>query len=198
MARQPADRFAEKIGRRLDLDQFAGYLAATWILVNIDRYVGMPHNYYLLMDKADGRLRILPRDLMKGFGTFTSDYEPETPLQWGIERPRVSQRRVLERLFGMASFRSRYREAVVPLMENVFTRERMFSRVAEMEQALTPCMKGRRREDFRLGTYGDRDGINVAVERCVSAIRRLIEQRIDSVRGQLRGEARGKRLTRRQ
>ena len=49
------DEFAREIGKRMNLEQFAGYLAATSILVNIDSYIGMPHNYYLLMDKADGR-----------------------------------------------------------------------------------------------------------------------------------------------
>ena len=58
----PADRFEKEIGQRLDLEQFAGYLAATWILVNIDSYIGMPHNDYLLLDQADGMLRMLPWD----------------------------------------------------------------------------------------------------------------------------------------
>ena len=85
----PADRFEGEIGQRLDLQQFAGYLAATWILVDIDSYVGMPHNYYLLLDKTDGKLRMLPWDLNETFGTFTMDYDPEQLVQWGIERPWV-------------------------------------------------------------------------------------------------------------
>ena len=73
----------------------------------------------------------------------------------------------MERLFEMPSFRRRYRKSVVMLMDNGFTRERMFARISEMERTLAPYMKGRRREAFRMGIYGDRDGINAAVERRV-------------------------------
>ena len=191
----PADRFEKEIGQRLDLEQFAGYLAATWILVNIDSYIGMPHNYYLLLDQADGMLRMLPWDLDETFGTFTMDYDPETLVQWGIERPWVAERRLLERLFEMASFRRRYHKSVVTLMNNVFTRDRMFARISEMERTLAPYMKGRRQDAFRMGIYGDRDGINVAVDRRVFAIRPFVERRIDSVRAQLKGDRRGKRLS---
>ena len=188
----PRDRFEQEIGKRLDLQQFAGYLAATWILVNIDSYVGMPHNYYLLLDKADGKLRMLPWDLNETFGTFTMDYDPEQLVQWGIERPWVGRRRLMERLFEMRSFRRAFHAAVVALMESVFTRERMFARIAEMERTLMPYMKGRQQTAFRMGIYGDRDGINVAVDRRVYAIRPFVERRIESVRDQLTGARPGK------
>ena len=193
----PADRFEAEIGQRVDLQQFAGYLAATWILVNIDSYVGMPHNYYLLLDKTDGKLRMLPWDLNETFGTFTMDYAPEQLVQWGIERPWVGRRRLMERLFEMRSFRRAFQGAVVALMESVFTRERMFARISEMERTLLPYMEGRQQAAFRMGIYGDRDGINVAVDRRVYAIRPFVERRIDSVRDQLTGARPGKRLSRR-
>ena len=190
-----ADRFESEIGQRLDLQQFAGYLAATWILVNIDSYVGMPHNYYLLMDKTDGKLRMLPWDLNETFGTFTMGYDPEQVVQWGIERPWIGRRRLMERLFELRSFRRAFQGEVVALMESVFTRERMFARISEMERTLMPYMAGRQQSAFRMGIYGDRDGINVAVDRRVYAIRPFVERRIDSVRDQLTGARLGTRLS---
>ena len=68
----PKAEFEREISKRMDLKQFAAYLAATSILVNIDSYIGMPHNYYILMDKADDKLRVLPWDLNETFGTFTA------------------------------------------------------------------------------------------------------------------------------
>ena len=41
--------FEREISKRMDLKQFAAYLAATSILVNIDSYIGMPHNYLSLI-----------------------------------------------------------------------------------------------------------------------------------------------------
>ena len=156
----------------------------------------MPHNYYLLLDKADGKLRMLPWDLNETFGTFTMDYDPEQLVQWGIERPWVGRRRLMERLFEMRSFRRAFHAAVVALMESVFTRERMFARITEMERTLMPYMKGPQQTAFRMGIYGNRDGINVAVDRRVYAIRPFVERRIDFVRDQLTGARPGKRLSR--
>ena len=94
------DEFAREIGKRMNLEQFAGYLAATSILVNIDSYIGMPHNYYLLMDKADGKLRMLPWDLNETFGTFTMGRSPEMLAKWDIDQAMDFQAGALsERLF---------------------------------------------------------------------------------------------------
>lgn len=41
----PKAEFEREISKRMDLKQFAAYLATTSILVNIDSYIGMPHNY---------------------------------------------------------------------------------------------------------------------------------------------------------
>ncbi|MDP7586326.1 MAG: CotH kinase family protein, partial [Verrucomicrobiota bacterium] len=112
------DEFAREIGKRMNLEQFAGYLAATSILVNIDSYIGMPHNYYLVMDKADGRLRMLPWDLNETFGTFTMGRSPEMLVKWDIDRPWISRRRIVERLFATEQFPKLYRNAVTKLMKN--------------------------------------------------------------------------------
>ena len=54
----------------MDLKEFAAYLVATSILVNIDSYIGMSHNYYILMDKADDKLRVLSWDPNETIGTL--------------------------------------------------------------------------------------------------------------------------------
>ena len=185
------DEFAREIGKRMDLGQFAAYLAATCILVNIDSYIGMPHNYYLLMDPADGRLRMLPWDLNETFGTFTMGRDPETLVNWNIDRPWIARRRVVERLFATESFPKRYRAAVAKLMQNDFTEARLFERIAAFEQALAPHMKRDDLENLRMGINGDERGINRAVGRRVLAIKPFITQRIESVNAQLAGRSDG-------
>ena len=59
--------FESEIGKRFDLPQLAGYLAATSLLSSLDSYVASPHNYYLMLDKADGKMRMLPWDLNEAF-----------------------------------------------------------------------------------------------------------------------------------
>ena len=105
----PKAEFEREISKRMDLKQFAAYLAVTSILVNIDSYIGMPHNYYILMDKADDKLRVLPWDLNETFGTFTAGQGLETLVRWDIDRPWISQRQLVERLFESEGFPKIYR-----------------------------------------------------------------------------------------
>ena len=192
------DEFAREIGKRMNLEQFAGYLAATSILVNIDSYIGMPHNYYLLMDKADGRLRMLPWDLNETFGTFTMGRSPEMLAKWDIDRPWISKRRLSERLFETESFRKRYRTAVAKLMKEDFTEEKLFERIDTFEKAITPHIKkdkiGKGFSGMQMGINGDSNGVNKAVDRRVFAIKPFILQRITSVNDQLTGKTEGEKI----
>ena len=192
------DEFAREIGKRMNLEQFAGYLAATSILVNIDSYIGMPHNYYLLMDKADGRLRMLPWDLNETFGTFTMGRSPEMLAKWDIDRPWISKRRLSERLFETESFRKRYRTAVAKLMKEHFTEEKLFERIDTFEKAITPHIKkdeiGKGFSGMKMGINGDSNGVNKAVDRRVFAIKPFILQRIISVNDQLTGKTEGEKI----
>jgi hypothetical protein len=189
------DEFTREIGKRVNLEQFAGYLAATSILVNIDSYIGMPHNYYLLMDKADGKLRMLPWDLNETFGTFTMGRSPEMLVKWDIDRPWISRRRIVERLFATEQFPKLYRNAVTKLMKNDFTEKKYFARIDEFEKAIAPHVKkdtdGPGSEGLRIGINGDSDGINRAVNRRVLAIKPFITRRIESVNSQLAGKSEG-------
>ena len=192
------DEFAREIGKRMNLEQFAGYLAATSILVNIDSYIGMPHNYYLLMDKADGKLRMLPWDLNETFGTFTMGRSPEMLVKWDIDRPWISKRRLSERLFETESFRKRYRTAVAKLMKEDFTEEKLFERIDTFEKAITPHIKkdkiGKGFSGMQMGINGDSNGVNKAVDRRVFAIKPFILQRITSVNDQLTGKTEGEKI----
>jgi hypothetical protein len=190
--------FEKQIGNRLDLNFFAGYLAATSILVNIDSYVGMPHNYYLMIDKAKEKLRILPWDLNETFGTFTMGRSPEMLVKWDIDKPWISKRRLSERLFEMESFRKRYRAIIVKLMKEDFIEEKLFKRISAFEKAIIPHIKkdeiGKGLPGMYMGINGDSSGVNKAVGRRVFAIKPFIRQRIASVNDQLAGKAEGEKI----
>ena len=193
--------FAREIANRMDLKQFAGYLAATSILANIDSYIGMPHNYYLLLDKADDKLRLLPWDVNEAFGTFTMGSSPDALVKWDIDQPWVTNIRLIERLFETAQFRAFYRTAMSNLLKDHFTAPKLFSRIAEFERAIAPYLKndqlGKGIAGLRMGVEGDRSGYNSAVERRVFAIKPFITRRIESIAGQIAGPSQGERLVRR-
>ncbi|MEZ5327661.1 MAG: CotH kinase family protein [Verrucomicrobiales bacterium] len=186
--------FAKEIGERMDLDQFAGYLAATSVLSNMDSYIGMPHNYYLLMNKADGKLHLLPWDVNEAFGTFTMGGAPEELVDWDIDRPWVAELKLVERLFATESFTKLYKSAIAALMKEAFTEEKLFARMAEFEKVLTPHLTEQAAADLRIGLTGDADGYNTAIERRVLAIKPFVSRRIESVNAQLAGNHEGTQI----
>ncbi len=212
--RAPDTAFEREIGERMDLKQLAGYLAATSILSSLDSYVGMPHNYYLLMDKADGKMRILPWDINEAFGTFTMLGNAEDLVQWDIDRPWVGRRRLLERLFASEDFPKLYRAALAQLMKQAFTGDLLFDRIAEFEKVLSPHVAkadklfwlngptlkhkpAQHLEAFRMAIDGDRAGFNRAVRRKILSIKPFALRRIESIKAQLAGKSEGKTLGRR-
>ena len=190
--------FASQIVERMDVEQFAGYLAATSILANVDSYIGMPHNYYLLLDKKDDKLRMLPWDLNETFGAFTMGRDPEDLAQWSIARPWVSRLRLVERLFATEWFVATYRAAIEKLLKQDFTEAKMFARLQAFEAALMPVLQANQQEavlaDLRMAIDGDAAGVNAAVRRRVLAIKPFIQKRIASVKAQLAGDSQGKEL----
>lgn len=190
--------FSSQIVERMDVEQFAGYLAATSMLANVDSYIGMTHNYYLLLDKKDNKLRMLPWDLNETFGAFTMGRDPEDLAQWNIERPWLLRLRLVERLFATKWFPATYRAAIEKLLKQEFTEAKMFARLRTFEAALLPVLEANQQEavlaNLRMAIDGDADGVNAAVRRRVLAIKPFIQKRIASVKSQLAGDSKGKEL----
>ena len=158
----------------------------------------MTHDYYLMIDKANEKLRILPWDLNETFGTFTMGRSPEMLVKWDIDKPWISKRRLSERLFEMESFRKRYRAIIVKLMKEDFIEEKLFKRISAFEKAIIPHIKkdeiGKGLPGMYMGINGDSSGVNKAVGRRVFAIKPFIRQRIASVNDQLAGKAEGEKI----
>jgi len=189
--------FNQEIAQRVDLPGLAGYLAATSLLSNIDSYIAMPHNYYLMLDQTDGKLHLLPWDVNEAFGTFTMGSSPEQLVDWNISRPWAGNRVLLERLFKTDSFRQLYQSAIRKLARE-FSQEKMFPRIAAYTKAISPHVgkykSGAGVKGLQMGINGDSSGYNRAAERQTLAIKPFIVRRSASVEAQLAGKRKGQTL----
>ncbi len=130
--------FKDRIGQQLDLDLFASFLAANSLLGNLDSYVATPHNYYLLTDSKDGMVRVLPWDLNETFGTFPMAGDATSQAKWDIYHPWVADKKLLNKLFALESFRSLYLAKVRELLDGYYSREHMFARIDQLSETLKP------------------------------------------------------------
>lgn len=190
--------FESEIGKRFDLPQLAGYLAATSLLGSLDSYVGAPHNYYLMLDKADGKMRLLPWDVNESFAAHTRGASVEQLVDWDIDRPWIANRKLLERLFQTEDFPALYRTALTNLTKE-FTEDKLFPKIDDYQKAIAPHVgkykAGAGMRGLKAGINGDRQGINRSVDREVLAIKPFIQRRHKSVSAQLAGEREGQTIS---
>ncbi len=187
-------KFFKQIGEKMDLELYAGYLAATSLLSSLDSYVGAPHNYYLMVDQADHKVRLLPWDVNEAFGTFSMGTTPEKLADWNITRPWISHIPLLDRLFTHKDFSKLYQEKLNKLMKGSFTEKNLYSRVDSFIKALKPHLSKEELSELRLGVEGNASGKNTAVERDIFAIKPFIKKRIKSVKAQLAGKSKGVKI----
>lgn len=186
--------FSNQIGEKIDLDFYAGYLAATSLLSSLDSYVGAPHNYYLMVDQADHKVRLLPWDVNEAFGTFSMGTTPEKLAEWDITRPWTSNIPLLERLFTHKDFSKLYKEKLNELMKGPFSENNLYERVDIFTKALKLHLSKKEQITFHMGIEGDSSGKNSAVERDIFAIKPFIKRRIRSVKAQLAGKSKGVKI----
>lgn len=182
------DEFRQHIAKLMDLDGLASYLAVTSLLANLDSFVAAPHNYYLVVDKSDRRVKLLPWDVNEAFGTFTFGRDPEQLVQWSITRPWVGNQRFLERLFQMNGFREKYFAKIRELVAGEFSEKAVFAKIARYEKVLLPTIEKAGLQElfgFQMGIDGDANGINAAVGRRIYAIKPFVRKRLDFVKKEL-------------
>lgn len=200
----PDDVFRAKIGSLLDLDMFAGYLAATSLLVNLDSYIGMIHNYYVFIDPQDGRARLLPWDINEAFGGFSFGAPIKVLANWSIARPWVIERPLLTRLFQLPEFKERYRNKIVSLMAGAFTKVRLEALIDKYLKVVAPLVEETQGpqevREMHLSIAGGMPEIGNGQRAGrgaggVPALIPFIMQRIDSVQAQLAGTEPGEIIT---
>lgn len=191
------DEFESEIGKRFDLPLLANYLAVTSLLTNLDSYVASPHNYYLMLDKSDGKLRLLPWDLNESFGANTQGGSFEQIVDWDIDQPWTTNRLLLTRLFRTKQFPEMYYSALQQASQE-FTAKKLFPKIEEYRKAIAPHVDKYKAGPGTLGMIagidGDRNGINRSAERLVLAIKPFIKRRQASVAAQLAGKREGQRI----
>jgi spore coat protein CotH len=71
------ERFAAKLADRLDVEEFASYLAFHNLIVDGDSFAGTGNNYYFIYDPKTRRMSIAPWDQNIAFGTLGgARYQP--------------------------------------------------------------------------------------------------------------------------
>lgn len=137
----PDETFPQEIEKVLDVDQVLRYLAVSVMIVHLDNYIGMGHNYYLY--EMNGRFTILPWDLNMAFGTFgmglardAADFYIDEPVTNSFE-----SRPLVYRLLSYPPYRERYHQYLKDLLEGPFAEGVLEERIDKLAAVVRPYVE---------------------------------------------------------
>lgn len=135
----PDETFAAEIEKVLDVDQVLRYLAVSSMLVHLDNYTGMGHNYYLY--EIDGRFTILPWDLNMSFGTFggggnAAEFYIDEPVSSGMD-----SRPLVKRLLAYPPYLERYHQYHEEMLAGSFAEGILESQINTWADLIRPYVE---------------------------------------------------------
>ena len=194
---EPDETFAGEIEKVLDVDQVLRYLAVSTVLVHLDNYTGMGHNYYLY--EVDGKFTIIPWDLNMSFGSFNSGLDRSGIINFFIDEPTagaVADRPLVARLLAVPEYLEAYHGYISEMINGSFSSEIMDARIDEIANMIRPYVAADTLKFFTTsafesfigegGTFSMDSrfggiGLNIGLKAFVAG-------RIESIRKQLAGE----------
>ncbi len=191
---EPDETFPDEIEKVLDVDEVLRFLAVSTLIVHLDNYLGMGHNYYLY--EVDGKFTILPWDLNMAFGTFNSGIDREGIINFFIDEPTagpIAERPLVERLLSYQPYLELYHGYLEALLEGPFSVEAMESRIDELADMIRPYVQADElkfyfTEDFERGLSEDIRSSSVAGGMTPIGLKTFVVERSASVRQQLNGD----------
>ena len=136
---EPEETFPEEIEGVLDVDEVLRFLAVSTLIVHLDNYIGLGHNYYLY--EVDGKFTIIPWDLNMAFGTFDCGIEREGLINFLIDEPTagpIVERPLVHRLLSHQPYLDTYHKYLEELLEVSFSVDVMDARINELAGLIRP------------------------------------------------------------
>jgi spore coat protein CotH len=136
---EPDETFPAEIEKVMDVDEVLRFLAVSTVIVHLDNYIGMGHNYYLY--ENDGKFVIIPWDLNMAFGTFNSGIDRDGVINFYIDEPTagpVADRPLVDRLLSYQPYLNTYHEYIKELVDGPFATRTMDTRIDELAGLIRP------------------------------------------------------------
>jgi len=190
---EPDETFPTEIEKVLNVDGALRFLAVSTLIVHLDNYIAMGHNYYLYDD--NGKFVILPWDLNMAFGTFNYGLDRHRLINYYIDEPTggpMAERPLVERLLSHQPYLNAYHGHLEELLDGPFSVDNVNARIDELAALIRPFvraddLKFHSTEDFERGLSEDINVSGVPGGRAPIGLKAFVTERIKSVRQQLNG-----------
>jgi spore coat protein CotH len=189
----PDNSFKTEIEKVFNVESFLGWLAVNTLLVNMDSYAGMGHNFYLYQNTKTGRFEFIPWDLNEAFGNFKTGSNEEM-LNLDIYYPTQDSRVLIDRILDVPEYEEAYRAKLSKLLAGAFLEAKMHGKIDTVYERIKKAVHadGKKEcsnkdfdasisENVRTGHPGGRFG----GKDVTFGLKPFVSKRIKSVRKQL-------------
>jgi len=182
---------ADQYDSVLDVAQVLRYLATVSVLVNLDSYVGMGHNYYLY--EQAGRFTIIPWDLNETFGNFSCGCNRTGVIGFLLDEPTcgpIAARPLVDKLLQVPANRTAYHATVQQLLDGPFAAVAIKPRIDALATLIRPYVEADptkffTTEQFEQGLVADvNGGMGTAI-----GLKLFVDERAAALRSQLAGNS---------
>ena len=192
--------FAAKIADYVDLNNFAGYMAITAWLTDLDGILGPGQNYYVYLHPGTQKFHFLPWDQDQPFGQFPRGTEEQRE-NLSIHKPWTGDNRFLARVYKVDAFKTAYLAKLKELNNTIFLPDRIHRQVNELAAVIRSPIQEESQErlaELDKAVAGQKvtiamgPGFGRGTE--VKPIKPFVTARAKSVADQLEGKAEGKTI----
>jgi spore coat protein H len=190
-------QFNKEIASYLDINEFLRFMAVNALLVNLDSFLGVGHNYFMYLRPDTNRFVFIPWDLDLSMASFPMGGTPDQQLDLSLQPPHMGQNKLIDRLLAMKEINEKYQKVLKELAATCFTKEKLLKDIDVIEKATKEALakekkavEARKEGGFGFGPKGGMGGPGGMFGKSPS-LRTFVEKRTESVLAQLEGKSKG-------
>jgi spore coat protein CotH len=126
--------FRKEIADHLDVDAFLRFLALHSLLVHMDSFFTIGHNYYLYLHPTTHQFHFIPWDVDRSFANFPIFGTPAQQLDLSLTKPYQASR-LADRLMAMPEVNERYQKVLREVIAAAFDKEKLLKDVEALRAA---------------------------------------------------------------
>jgi len=192
------EQFAAKIDQYLNVDRFLAYLAMDSLLVNLDNYGGMQHNWYIYYNTDTSRFEYIPWDVNEAFGNLQFGTWRQN-VDFDIHRPYVGDKVLISRILAIEKYEEQYLAYVREYIQGAFEPEKMHAEIQRLHDFIKDAVVAAPHKIFSDDEF--KESLDGMVEQkfpifsdSIIGLNIFVTERVDSVKAQLAGEKEGYKL----
>ncbi len=179
--------FAKEIGDYLDVDSFLRFMAASAVVVNMDSFFTLGHNFDLYLHPETNKFHFIPWDVDRALANFPAFGSNDEKMTLSLAKPYASCK-LAERLFAVPGVSEKYAAVLQDVCGKAFNKDAVLKSLKAMEAVTKPEMdKDAKAVTARREFAGGGFGFGAPPPELST----FVEKRAESIAAQLAGKSKG-------